>query len=251
MFCWRWACRPPLPDQPFASPSENTPPKKKFQRRLALFQRLCSERMRNAARKQSPFRQLEFLFDASVISQLASAQELQDRAQSLLRRLNAGILTNRVRVEWNERMRTTVGRADFRRCLISLNPVLQEFGPAEIDRTLRHELAHLLAHFRFGKRRIEPHGREWRNACCDLGISGERAGHTLPLVGRSLPRRFIYHCQNCQGHFPRVRRIRRATACLACCRKFSGGNYDERFRLRLVKRSSSANFPCFLANSPQ
>ena len=207
--------------------------------------------MRNAARKQSPFRQLEFLFDASVISQLASAQELQDRAQALLRRLNAGILTNRVRVEWNERMRTTVGRADFRRCLISLNPALQEFGPAEIDRTLRHELAHLLAHFRFGKRRIEPHGREWRNACCDLGISGERAGHNLPLVGRSLPHRFIYHCQNCQGHFPRVRRIRRATACLACCRKFSGGNYDERFRLRLVKRSSSANFPCFLANSPQ
>ena len=207
--------------------------------------------MRNAARKQSPFRQLEFLFDAPVISQLPSAQELQDRAQSLLRRLNAGILTDRVRVEWNERMRTTVGRADFRRGLISLNPALQEFGPAEIDRTLRHELAHLLAHFRFGKRRIEPHGREWRNACCDLGISGERAGHTLPLVGRSLPHRFIYHCQNCQGHFPRVRRIRRATACLACCRKFSGGNYDERFRLRLVKRSSSANFPCFLANSPQ
>jgi SprT protein len=207
--------------------------------------------MRNAARKQSPFRQLEFLFDGPVISQLLSAQELQDRAQSLLRALDAGILTDRVQVEWNERMRTTVGRADFRRCLISLNPALQEFGPAEIDRTLRHELAHLLAHCRFGKRRIEPHGREWRNACCDLGISGERAGHTLPLVGRSLSRRFVYYCQNCQGHFPRVRRIRRATACLACCRKFSGGNYDERFRLRLVKSSSSGNFPAFVANSPQ
>jgi SprT protein len=207
--------------------------------------------MRNAARKQSPFRQLEFLFDAPVISQLPSAQELQDRAQSLLRRLNPGILTNRVRVEWNERMRTTVGRADFRRCLISLNPALQEFGPAEIDRTLRHELAHLLAQFRFGKRRIEPHGREWRDACYDLGISGERAGHTLPLVGRSLSRRFVYCCQNCQGHFPRVRRIRWAIACLACCRKFSGGNYDERFRLRLVKSSSSSNFSALLANSPQ
>src|SRR5207249_10493703 len=103
MFCWRWACRPPLPDQPFASPSENTPPKKKFQRRLALFQRLCSERMRNAARKQSPFRQLEFLFDASVISQLASAQELQDRAQSLWSRLTVGILTSLVWDAWNER----------------------------------------------------------------------------------------------------------------------------------------------------
>src|SRR6266550_668582 len=94
-FCWRWGCRSPSPDQPSVFPSENTRPKRKFRRRLGLFQRLCSERMRNAARKQSPFRQLEFLFDASVISQLASAQELQDRARSLLRRLNAGILTNR------------------------------------------------------------------------------------------------------------------------------------------------------------
>jgi hypothetical protein len=42
-----------------------------------------------------------------------------------------------------------------------------------------------------------------------------------------------------------VRRIRRATACLACCRKFSEGNYDERFRLRLVKNSSSGNSPRF------
>jgi len=201
--------------------------------------------MRKAARKQSPFRQLEFFFDEPIISQLPPARELQDRARSLLRALDAGILTDRVRVEWNERMRTTVGRADFRRCLVSLNPALQEFGAAEIDRTLRHELAHLLAHFRFGKRRIRPHGGEWRKACCDLGISGERAGHTLPLIGRSLPRQFIYHCQNCQGHFPRVRRIRRATACLACCREFSGGNYDERFRLRLVKSSSSRSFPRF------
>jgi ribosomal protein L37AE/L43A len=67
----------------------------------------------------------------------------------------------------------------------------------------------------------------------------------LPLVGRSLSRRFTYYCQNCRGRFPRVRRIRRATACLACCRKFSGGNYDERFRLQLVKGSSSGNSPRF------
>jgi hypothetical protein len=39
-----------------------------------------------------------------------------------------------------------------------------------------------------------------------------------------------------------VRRIRRAIACLACCRKFSEGNYDERFRLQLLKNFSSSNF---------
>lgn len=202
--------------------------------------------MRDAARKQSPFRQLEFCFDTPEICSLPSARELKGRAASLLRALNAESLGARVRVEWNGRMRTTVGRADFRRCLISLNPALQQFGAAEIDRTLRHELAHLLAQFRSCKRRrILPHGREWRNACRDLGIAGERAGHTLPLIGRALRRSFIYRCKACQRDFPRVRRIRRATACLACCRKFARGNYDERFRLQLVKGSSSGISPRF------
>jgi SprT protein len=216
-----------------------------------LFPRLCSERMRNAARRQSLFKQLEFCFDAPAVFLLPSACELQEQAVSLLCGLNARILATRLRVEWNGRMRTTVGRADFRRCLISLNPALREFGAAEIDRTLRHELAHLLAQFRFRRRRILPHGREWRKACCDLGIRDERVGHTLPLVGRSPRRRFVYYCKNCHQHFSRVRRIRRATACLACCRKFSRGNYDERFRLHLVKSRSSVTFSALLANSPQ
>src|SRR2546429_2928936 len=201
MFFWRWDCLSPLPDQPSVFPSENTRPKKKSQRRLGLFRRLCSERMRNAARKQSPFRQLEFFFDARVISPLPSAPELQDRARSLLRGLDAGVLTDHVRVEWNERMRTTVGRADFRRCLISLNPALQEFGPAEIDRTLRHELAHLLAHFRFGRRRIQPHGREWRGAGCGLGVGGGRAGPTLPLGGGCAFPRVLYFFFKYPGAF--------------------------------------------------
>jgi SprT protein len=207
--------------------------------------------MRSAERKQSPFKQLEFCFDAADVFSLPSARDLQDLAASLLRGLGAEKLAARLRVEWNWRMRTTVGRADSRLSLISLNPALQKFGAAEIDRTLRHELAHLLAQFRFCKRRILPHGREWGKACCELGISGERAGHALPLVGRSLRHRFIYHCKNCQGHFPRVRRIRRATACLACCRKFARGNYDERFRLQLVKNCSPYKFAGVFVKSPQ
>jgi predicted SprT family Zn-dependent metalloprotease len=193
--------------------------------------------MRNAAREKSPFRQLEFLFETPVVFPLPSAAALQERAVSLLLGLRAEKLATRLRVDWNDRMRTTVGRADFERCLILLNPALQKFGDAEIDRTLRHELAHLLAHFR-SRRRIPPHGPQWQKACCDLGIPGERAGHTLPLIGRALRRRFVYRCAHCQRHFPRVHQIRGAIACLDCCRKFARGNYDERFRLRLVKGSS-------------
>jgi len=207
--------------------------------------------MPGASRRQNllPFKQLEFSFEAA--DRLPSVQEMKDRAVRLLRGVAAESLAARLTIEWNARMRTAVGRADFRGWLIALNPALQKFGALEIDRTLRHELAHLLAQFRAGRRRVLPHGREWRKACHDLGIAGERACHKLPLTARELKRRFIYHCQNCQRHFPRVRRIRRATACLACCRKFAHGNYEERFQLQLVKKLSLPKFQGVSDKSPQ
>ena len=175
---------------------------------------------------------------------------MRDRAIDLLRELKVDKLAKRLRVEWNPRMRTTVGRADYTRSLISLNPALQSFGLDEIDRTLRHELAHLLAQFRAGRHRIFPHGPEWRRACRNLGLEGERACHKLPLATRSIARRFLYRCRNCQREFPRVRRIRRATACLVCCRRFAHGKYDDRFRLQLANRSFDRRFSCVLGGSP-
>ncbi len=162
--------------------------------------------------------------------------DLEFKARELLRQLGAGKLARQVRVEWNPRMKSAVGRADIREKLVSLNPRLQDHGLAEIDRTLRHELAHLLAQFRVGRRRIAPHGPEWREACRDLGIADEARCHNLPFASKSFPPRFVYVCPNCRQEFPRVRRIRRAIACLACCRKHNGGDFDPRFRLKLVDR---------------
>jgi len=165
--------------------------------------------------------------------------ELEARARELLSAVGAGALLPGLRVEWNSRMRTAAGRANYQRKIVSLNPRLCEHGEAEIDRTLRHELAHLVAHLRAGRRRISPHGPEWRQACCDLGIGDERRCHTLPFPTRSRARRLLYRCPKCNADFPRVRRIRRALACLACCRRYNRGAYDKQFQLRLV--SSARN----------
>jgi len=165
--------------------------------------------------------------------------DLESKARNLLRELGAAKLAREIRVEWNPRLKTAAGRADFRQKLISLNPLLRDvraglaFNREEIDRTLRHELAHLLAQFRVGRRRIAPHGPEWREACRDLRIADEARCHNLPFATKAYPARFVYRCPNCRQEFPRVRRIRRAIACLACCRKHNGGNFDPRFRLRL------------------
>ena len=229
------------------------------------------------------FKQLEFLVAGqalrlpvragrAVTRSASDALALQFQARTLLRQLGAAKLAREIRVEWNPRLRSAAGRADYREKLISLNPLLWDLGDGlartefgadkldclkqsslttaaesvakksrqhavvhtEIDRTLRHELAHLLAQFRAGRRRIAPHGAEWRAACRDLDIADEARCHGLPFATKAYPVRFVYRCPNCREKFPRVRRIRRAIACLACCRKHNGGDFDPRFRLKLI-----------------
>jgi SprT protein len=198
-------------------------------------------------------RQLEFAFDqlttradtaeGAIVGQAlrlphpetaTEAVALQSKARDLLRAHGATRLARELRVEWNSCLKTAAGRADYRQKLISLNRRLFEH-PAEIDRTLRHELAHLLAQFRAGRRRILPHGDEWRTACSDLGIADEKRCHNLPFPLTQLTRRYLYRCPNCQHDFPRARRIKRAVACLACCRAHNGGQFDARFRLKLIR----------------
>jgi SprT protein len=158
---------------------------------------------------------------------------LEETARDLLRTNGADRIANELRVEWNSRLKTAAGRADYREKLILLNPQLFEY-PTEIDRTLRHELAHILAQFRAGRRRISPHGVEWQQACVDLGIADEKRCHNLPFPARTYAARFVYRCPNCRQEFPRVRRVRRVVACLACCRKHNGGHFDPRYRLRFT-----------------
>jgi predicted SprT family Zn-dependent metalloprotease len=159
-----------------------------------------------------------------------SAAALEARAQELLHTLQCHDLAARVRVRWNPRMRSTAGTALASKSLITLNPRLRDFGDEEVDRTLRHELAHLLAHFRAGRRRIAAHGPEWQQACQDLGLVDEKRCHTLPLPRRTMQARLLYRCPTCAVEVRRVRAFRGKTACLACCRRHNGGQYDDRFR---------------------
>ena len=159
---------------------------------------------------------------------------LETAARELLSSLGAKRIASELRVEWNPRLQTAAGRADYRQKLISLNPRLVEH-PEEIDRTVRHELAHILAQFRQkSRRRISPHGPEWQQACRDLGIAGEKRCHTLPFFAKRYAPRFIYRCPHCRRDFPRVHKLKRTVACLACCRAHNRGHFDLRFRLKLL-----------------
>jgi len=184
----------------------------------------------------SSYRQLDLVFPPAFSPVVLGRDSgLEATAREMLRALGAEGLARDVHVEWNARLFSAAGRADSRRNLVCLNPRLREQDAAEIDRTLRHELAHLLAQFRAGRRRVAPHGAEWRKACRDLGIGDESRCHALPFPIQRRARPFVYRCARCGKEFPRARRIKRAVACLDCCRKFNRGKFDPTARLRLVK----------------
>ena len=241
MFCLRWVCRWNAHVPPSVSHLASGQLRKKSP---LLVMPLTESRGEPKTPANMPsLRQLEFAFrtvaaslwDASRFAQRSGykASDLERKARQLLCSLGAKRIATELRVEWNSRLKTAAGRADHRQKLISLNPRLVEY-PAEIDRTLRHELAHILAQFRAGRRRISTHGSEWQQACRDLGIAGEKRCHTLPFPAKRYAPRFTYRCPNCQRDFPRVRKIKRTVACLACCRAHNGGEFDVRFRLKLL-----------------
>src|ERR1043166_7803493 len=265
MFCLPWDCQWKAPDRPFVFRLADGRLRKKSPMQSTHSGESRSEPKTPA--NMPLLRQLEFAFEhfatgvftggdrivrhalrlplreaatEAVALQLGRDVDLEREARALLCLLGARRIATKLRVEWNSRLKTAAGRADYRQKLISLNPKLIEH-PAEIDRTLRHELAHILAQFREkSRRRIWLHGPEWQQACVDLGIGGEKRCHTLPFLAKHYAPRFIYRCPNCRRDFPRVRRIRRSVACLACCRAHNGGEFDARFRLKLVDRDLRA-----------
>lgn len=152
-------------------------------------------------------------------------EHLTTLAREWCRTVGAAPIADILKVVWNGRLQTTAGTACPRNGCIELNPLLRTFGAAQVRRTLKHEAAHLIAHWRAGRRRIQTHGEEWRRACADLGIPGEPAFHDLPLARRRVARKYAYRCRHCGFTVQRVRPFGPYTACYKCCKKHTEGNY--------------------------
>src|SRR2546421_11373147 len=61
-------------------------------------------------------------------------RSLESLATDLLRAHGAGRIASELRVEWNPRLKSCAGRADYRSKLISLNPLLHGHGDEEVRR---------------------------------------------------------------------------------------------------------------------
>jgi predicted SprT family Zn-dependent metalloprotease len=106
-------------------------------------------------------------------------------------------LAGRVTIVYNQRLRTTLGRAmlDFNR--VELNTRLLRAYPDELLATLVHELAHLAVRIRY--RNAQPHGREFKALMRSVNLSAATTHH-LDTERLNLRRRryaYLHRCSDC------------------------------------------------------
>lgn len=125
-------------------------------------------------------------------------------------RLGAHRKTRELRVRFNPRLRTAVGRADFSACTIELNARLLDRHPEELVPTLVHELCHLVAGARAG------HGARWREAVVALGFRPETC-HRLDVADLAVRRRaWTWSCVRCGETYRRGHRRASRYLCGGC-----------------------------------
>ena len=164
---------------------------------------------------------------------------LEELCKMQLRQLGYCKLAETIQVCWQPRLRTTAGRASLKERIIELNPKLVAVSASEVQRTLKHELAHILAQHKSGRTMKDVHGPEWQLACEELGIPGEHKCHTLALMKIQVKRKHKYQCPNCKRVLKRVKPISNPLACLKCAMKYNNGKYSPKFRFKKLKEQQA------------
>lgn len=123
---------------------------------------------------------------------------------------------DRVRIGYNQRLRSTLGRALLNENRVELNTRLLLEHPDQLLETLVHELAHLAVRMRYGSLPA-PHGSEFKAMMRAANLSG-KATHNLPTSHLKQKRKkyyYVHRCSDCQMAFV-ARKVRRNCYCKAC-----------------------------------
>ena len=89
------------------------------------------------------------------------------KSKEILELWKASELLPSLTIIWNQRLRTSAGRARLLEQVVELNPNLLKTNPENVLEVLTHELAHLVVFNRYG--RTLPHGKEWKDLMREAG----------------------------------------------------------------------------------
>ena len=163
---------------------------------------------------------------------LCEALTLIEAFESINRVHFDGFLDNPI-IRWNSRLRSSAGRfiPGSRKFFRESPPVIEvasylveeNAAAALIWDTIAHEMIH---YWLWVLRRPYGHSPEFYAKMKSMGVSRYNP------VPRTRPYKYVYRCGQCLGEF-KTRKKLGPLACAKCCKKFSGGKYDVRFKLFL------------------
>jgi SprT protein len=123
-------------------------------------------------------------------------QDCHSKAMQALKDKNLNFSDEMIHVSFNNRMRSTAGRAWVIKQKIELNFRLLSENLSELETTYLHELAHIVAQALYGNRE-RGHGYLWAGIMATFGLPPERC-HTLETKHLRRKRtRYIYSCSGC------------------------------------------------------
>ena len=141
-------------------------------------------------------------------------------------------------LRWNSRLRSSAGRfiPGSRRFFLEAPPVIEIakylLEENECAALVADTLGHEMIHYWLWVRR-QPYGHTpafWDK----MTLMGVSRYNTVP---RARPYRYIYRCSSCAHEFFARKKLG-DLACAACCKQFSGGKFDSRFKLFLERQLS-------------
>jgi predicted SprT family Zn-dependent metalloprotease len=132
-------------------------------------------------------------------------------------------------LRWNSRLRTCAGRFFPGRRVLDLSPVIEVASylknEPDAETHVRETMAHEMIHYWLWVRR-RPYGHT-EEFLAKMNQMGARRYNPVPM---KRPYKYLYQCSHCAMIF-KVRRRLGLLACAKCCRRFSGGRFDQRFVL--------------------
>ncbi|MBI2712802.1 MAG: SprT-like domain-containing protein [Bdellovibrio sp.] len=140
---------------------------------------------------------------------------------------------------WNTRLRSSAGRfvPGSRKYFMNFPPkieiasyLMDEERAGELIRdTLAHEMIH---YWLWVRKKPYGHTAEFLQKMRQMGVSRYNS------VPRTRPAKYLYSCLGCKKDFPTKKRLGNL-ACATCCKAFSNGKYDSRFKLVLKMKFES------------
>lgn len=146
-------------------------------------------------------------------------------------------------LRWNSRLRSSAGRfiPGSRKFFSEAPPTIEVatylVTEGNAEALIRDTLAHEMIHYWLWVRR-KPYGHtpEFWDKMTAMGVSRYNP------VPRTRPYKYVYRCLACQGEFFARKRLG-PLACAKCCKQYSGGRYDSRFKLYLDKKLAPGEAP--------